>query len=312
MSRELTVPDHKPASVGAARVLTIGSNRAARENLRHLLELPVAPGSLVRRVDYLDAVPGRASQLAVMAASAGLESRGYDSVFTERAPVDLVDQYDAVVFTPDNAATIADGFRMLLAKPVVAYLLLGMPDGLLFGVAAIGGVGDEPNRHKPTAFFDAVQRVTARSRARDFWGENAPSQYRTMEPAYRQVFGRHLQDNLSRILAGLEPESYPMEITRDGRSMNPMVVHDSGGGWAEPRQLAEMAINEVGVLPGRSFVIAEIGPQGLRFHIAQLRKIDRELSVQGTVRFDPDAFEQAIREAERKALSARNRVITTD
>ena len=78
-----------------------------------------------------------------------------------------------------------------------------------------------------------------------------------------------------------EHDSALIEVTRDGSTTMPMLVHDSRQtGWAEPIDLArEVAESGAPLLRGEDFVVAEEGPAGVRLHQARVRKTDKVLAV---------------------------------
>ena len=64
--------------------------------------------------------------------------------------------------------------------------------------------------------------------------------------------------------------------------------------------------------PGKDLAIAEIGPDGIRLHIARMRALDRSLSVNDTTDINAEAFAEALRRAERQAIGRLFPVYTTD
>ena len=107
-----------------------------------------------------------------------------------------------------------------------------------------------------------------------------------------------------------------------------MFIVDNRANWAGPFELASELVEKQLTGPivlGEDFLIAELGPDGVRFHTCRVRKTDSRIAVRGRVGLDPTSIkgaeererlrrivEDGVRRAEREALSRRRTLRATD
>jgi len=66
------------------------------------------------------------------------------------------------------------------------------------------------------------------------------------------------------------------------------------------------------IAPGKDLCIGEVGPDGIRLHVARYRALDRALSVNETPVVDEGGLEEALRRGKRQTISRSYPVYTTD
>jgi hypothetical protein len=138
-----------------------------------------------------------------------------------------------------------------------------------------------------------------------------------------------LRINLQKVVADIEPECSPVELTRDGRTTLAAVVTESPTGWKDPRELAEEVAADppMPLVRGEDFAILETGSEGVRIHRVRLRATDGRLAVFDTTAIDQATAEEAkqqeierkrlateaiAKRAERSTISRLNPAFTTD
>lgn len=254
---------------------------------------------------YVDPEPQRAAALAREATARGVDATGVESRIEDVIKQEPPDETSPVILQVDRPATVASTLETLVGRPrpVLAYQLLRTPSQELYGVAIVLQPSEDALKRLSARFFGKLAEVTARSGASHVVGERGRPQHIALEPAYRNWFATHMKRNLTKVVAGTEPESAPFEVTRDGKTTLPLVIQDSGSGWLDASTLARAVAGNPSfrIVPGEDFVVGEIGPDGIRLHRVRLRKTDGLVSIRGTVVVDPST----IAEAEERERAAR-------
>jgi hypothetical protein len=232
-----------------------------------------------------------------------------------------VDNADAVACALEAAATGG--------RPVLIYFLVRMPNDELLGIRAVLQENDVENQRMGARFFRKLAEVTARSGAAAVVGAGGRPEHLAMEPAYRAWFAEHMNSNITKLVARIQPESDPFEVTTDGRKTMSLMLKDSGGGWTDPSDLAR-AIVEHPTMPvtrGRDFAVGEIGPDGVRVHVIRVRATDGKPAINASAIVSPDAYvaadaerregirrqlAEAVARAERQTVTRTRPVFTTD
>ena len=263
-------------------VINGGANRGAMMNLPYIAQFNADSTTLRMQPQYIDPVPGRAAALAERATSMGIPATWLEGRVEQCLPALRQHQPTTpLLLNIDRPGELAKAIRQSRGLPVLAYMMMRTPNGELLGIRVVIEAGDDEGREKAAAFFDQLGEVTARRGSNAIFGERGEASHLANESIYREWFARHSESNLPKIIAGLEPDSALIEVTRDGRTTIPMMVHDSRlTGWAQPMDLArEVTESGAPLLRGEDFVVAEQGPDGVRLHQARVRKIDNALVV---------------------------------
>lgn len=275
-----------------------GAGRGARLMLPPVRDFNLQSERFFMKPLYVDPIPGRADEVADEASRLGvfstaLEAKVEDSLMESRA-----EDSSAVVLQIDRPTAVAKAITCAAEyeKPVLQYMLLRVPDGNLYGIRMAFQSNENAEMKKAVKFYERLAEVTARSGHSMIVGEEGRSEHLIMEPSYRAWFGNHMKETLPKIVTGLEPDSHPIEMTPDGRRTLWVTIHDSGSSWSDPRGLAfELAERpSMPLIRGQEFMIAELGPKGLRLHQGSIRRIDGKLAIHGT----SVVTEQTMREAE--------------
>jgi hypothetical protein len=282
---------------------------------------------------YVDPMPAKAATLAREAVEQGIRAYSIEGrveeFLTNSAPDGRVG--DVVVLNLDRPAAIAAALRAAAprAQGVLGYLLIATPTAELFGVRLCFRADESELVEKAARFFDGLAVVTARSGSSWVIGERGRPEHRAAETVYRQWFADHLRTNLQKVVADIEPECSPVQLTRDGRTTLAAVVTESPTGWKDPRELAEEVAADppMPLVRGEDFAILETGSEGVRIHRVRLRATDGRLAVFDTTAIDQATAEEAkqqeierkrlateaiAKRAERSTISRLNPAFTTD
>jgi len=311
-------------------VLTAGANRGARlmqpafaEFNRTSIRFTLAP-------IYADPVPARAASLVLEAERRGIPARGIEARIEEILPSREF-KHLPLILSVDNPEAIAIALEtaVLAERPVLIYFLIRLPNEELVGFRAVLQRGDEEHQRVGALFFRRLAQVTARSGAAAVLGAEGRPEHLAVEMAYRRWFADHMNANLTKIVAKIRPESDPFEITTDGQTTMSLLMRESPDGWTDPSAIARDVVEQPTdpIIRGRDFAVAEIGPDGIRFHIARMRALDGKPAVRAAAVVDPDAYEaadvarqerarretqEALQRAERHSVSRTQPVFTTD
>jgi len=221
-----------------------------------------------------------------------------------------------IIMAVDDARSGAEVSAMCASfgRAMLLYLIIRLPNKQLVGLTVVLRKEDAAEKLALAAFLLALADCTVRKGYRAVLGDDGLPEHVFREPHYRQLFRAHLTDNLPRLLWDLEPEAAPIEATFNGDTRMPLLIEDSRAGWRDATTLAQdvLARPSVSIAPGKDLCIGEVGPDGIRLHIARYRALDRALSVNATSVIDTAAFEEALRRAERQTISRTYPVYTTD
>ena len=291
-------------------ILNAGAGRGAKGNLEYLANFNKKSSAHALLPEYVDPVPGRANDVADKASSLGLAA-----IATEGTIQQVLAKSESlfVVGNLDKPGTLADLVERTSERTTLAYFLTRMPNEELWGFASVLSPGDDRARDGFVFFLNELKGVTARTGSRHVLGDKGPVKNRIVEPQYRQWFGNHLNRNLAKVLAGLEPESYQMEATRDGRTSMPVVFYGANE-WSDPKTLAESLVNNppFPMIRGEDVAVAEMTRRGIRIHRVRRRLTDGKVAVRAAALLDPESIEEARRKAERAEISKARPSFFTD
>ncbi|HEV7764008.1 MAG TPA: hypothetical protein VGQ76_03300 [Thermoanaerobaculia bacterium] len=279
---------------------------------------------------YADPVPDRAASLVREAASRGISARGIEARVEEILPSREF-KHLPLIISVDNPEAIASALEtaVLSERAVLIYFLIRLPNEELMGFRAVLQRGDEEHQKAGARFFRRLAQVTARSGSAAVLGAQGRPEHLALEVAYRQWFAEHMNANLTKIIAHTRPESDPFEVTTDGRTTMPLLMRESPDGWSDPSILARDVVEQPTdpIMRGHDFTVAEIGPDGIRFHVARMRALDGKPAIRAAAVVDPDAYQaadaerreraeretqEALERAERLSVSRTQPVLTTD
>jgi hypothetical protein len=311
-------------------ILAGGANRGALQMQPAFAEFNRASNRFTLAPIYVDPVPERAQSLVIAAERRGIPARGIEARVEEVLPSREF-KHLPLVLSLDNPEAIATALETanLAERPVLIYFLIRLPNDELLGFRAVLQRGDEEHQKVGARFFRRLAQVTARSGAAAVLGAQGRPEHLTLEPTYRQWFADHMNANLTKIVAKIRPESDPFEVTTDGKTTMTLLMRESPDGWSDPSVLARDVIEQPTdpITRGHDFSVAEIGPDGIRFHIARMRALDGKAAINAAAVVDPNAYEaadvarreraeretqEALQRAERHSVSRTQPVFTTD
>jgi hypothetical protein len=311
-------------------VLTAGANRGARLMQPAFEEFNRASNRFTLAPVYADPVPDRAASLVREATGRGVPARGVEAR-VEEILSSREFKHLPLILSVDNPEAIATALEtaVLAERPVLIYFLIRLPNEELLGFRAVLQRGDEEHQRVGERFFRRLAQVTARSGAAAVLGAEGRPEHLALEMAYRRWFAEHMNANLTKIVAKIRPESDPFEITTDGQTTMSLLMRESPNGWTDPSVLARDVVEQPTdpIMRGHDFAIAEIGPDGIRFHIARMRALDGKPAVRAAAVVDRETYEaadvarrerarretqEALQRAERHSVSRTQPVFTTD
>ncbi len=311
-------------------VLTAGANRGARLMQPAFEAFNRASNRFTLATVYADPVPERASSLVIEAERRGIPARGVEARVEEVLPSREF-KHLPLILSVDNPETIAKALEtaILAERPILIYFLIRLPNDELLGVRAVLQEGDEERQQLAARFFRRLAQVTARSGAAAVLGAEGRPEHLALEAAYRQWFADHMNANLTKIVAKIRPESDPFEVTTDGQTTMPLLMRESPEGWRDPSVLAREIVEQPTdpITRGHDFTVGEIGPDGIRFHVARMRALDGKPAIHSAAVVDPKTYEaadaerqervqreaqEALQRAERQTVSRTQPVFTTD
>lgn len=322
-------PVPPPPAKRILRPINGGANRGALQNRTAFLEFNRDSTQAMIEPKYVDVAPGRAFDFIRDSLEAGLiaralEGRVEDIVLAERGM-----STDPIILNLDRASALANVLRTTAdaGRPTLGYLLLKLPSGRLWAVRFVLEPGNDGARVAAIAFFERLAEVSERNTSNAVVGDDAEPEHRLLEPRIREWFAEHTKTNLAKIVAGVEPASNTFEVT-NGHDTSPLIISLQQS-WTDPLVLAETILENppVPIRRGMQFVLAEVTPEGIRFHEVRRRTDDR-VTVGGAEVIDRAAVEaqaqlvrreeerrlarEALARATRETLSRRNPVMTTD
>jgi hypothetical protein len=294
----------------------VGQNVGGRHVINTIADLNAVSPSVEIAVRGIDVNPNNLMRTAVEAAHRGLSYepfnlRGEDLIQREAASPD-----QPIILATDDPRANARICAAAAAAgcAVLCYLMIRLPSKRLVGLTAVLPRDAAEEKLALALFLAGLADVTARRGSRAVLGEMGLPEHAFLEPHFRLLFKEHLATNLSKVLFNLDPEAAPIEVSFDGEARMPLIVTDSRRGWRTPDVLARDIVERpsVALEPGKDLSIGEVGPEGIRLHVARLRTLDGAISVNETTVVDAAAFEQALRRAERQTVTKTNPAWTTD
>lgn len=294
----------------------VGRNVGGRHVNNTIADLNAVSPSVEIAVRGIDVNPNNLMRTAVDVAHRGLtyephHGRGEDLVEREAASA----EQPIILATDDpraNARICAAAADAGCA--VLCYLLIRLPSKKLVGLTAVLPRDAADDKLDLALFLGGLALVTVRRGSRAVIGDMGLPEHAFLEPHFRLLFKEHLAANLTKVLFDLDPEAAPIEVSFDGEARMPLVVANSRTGWRPPDVLARDIVERpsVPLEPGKDLCIGEVGPDGIRLHVARLRAVDGAISVNETAVVDAAAFEDALRRAERQTVTRTNPAFTTD
>ena len=265
---------------------------------------------------YVDPVPGRAESLAAKAIGWRVTAQHQEGRIEEVLLRSTPDSFPSVLHLDrPKAASSAMRAAQRAMRPILAYMLVRTPQEELIGIRIVIGADETAEMQTAAQFFDRLGDLTVRSGATSVVGRGGRVDHRAIEPVYRQWFAHHMGSNLAKLVAGLEPESDPIEVTYDGRTSLPFLIIENNDDWMDPSALAKMVLSEPGtpILRGKDFAVGELGSGGIRIHRVRLR-LDGKPALQAQSIIDATTLsEELARErARRRTISRTQPVMTTD
>jgi hypothetical protein len=310
-------------------VFTAGANRGARLMQPAIGAFNRASTRFTLAPVYVDPVPERAMTLAREGSRLGLQSRAVEARIEEVLADDA--SSTPLIVSVDNAHAIATALEAIKIdeRPVLIYFLVRMPSEELLGIRAILRDGDVEHQRLGARFFRSLGDVTARSGASAVVGNQGRPEHLAMEPAYRAWFAEHMHANMAKVVARIQPENDPFEITRDGTKTLSLMLRESTAAWSDPSELARAIVENplMPIMRGRDFAVGEIGPDGVRIHVLRVRALDGKPAINASAIVTPDAYRaadaerreairrqlaEAVARAERQTLSRTRPIFTTD
>lgn len=306
----LITPDPRLVDLG-------GLNRGGRHAMDTLNGFNEASPLITLGVNGYEMNPNRIHEAGAYASQLALQLTAHHGRVQDFVAADGINAADRpIIIAVDDARSGAEVCAMCASfnRAVLLYLIIRLPNKQLVGLTAVLRKEDAEEKLALAAFLLALSDCTVRKGHRAVLGDDGLPEHVFQEPHYRQLFRAHLTDNLPRLLWDLEPEAAPIEVTFNGDTRMPLLIEDSRAGWRDATTLARdvLARPSVSIAPGKDLCIGEVGPDGIRLHIARYRALDRALSVNATSVIDTAAFEEALRRAERQTISRTYPVYTTD
>ena len=321
-------------NASSIEIISAGANRGARENVAAVAALRRESERISPLAVYVDPVPGRARALAAIAEQHGLQSRAVEGTVEAVVQRGSIGNRSPLILHLDRPRAIAEILRTpgVSERPILAYGLIRLPGARLWAVRIALLPSDRRGRHDTLHFFEALSSLAERGGSDRVVGERAEPAHRLIEPLLRGWMREHGAACLTKLIAGLEPEVDPVEITTDGERTRPLLVWDAPV-WSDPAALARavLANPSTPISRGRDFVIAETCGGEIRFHEVRVRQTDGQVRVRGVETLDETALaslragdeegerersrmaaEAALRLAERLTISRTSPILMTD
>lgn len=305
--RPIAHPDVVALVTGAGRGFT--SNLAA---------LRTALGSCgTPRIAVAEPVGEKRAEASRLGVALGVDVVPYQGL-AEDAVFARVGGTSPIVVHVDSLLPLA---RILAApeaasRAVLGYILVLLPSQILlaFRMAFLPGTGDELRRDA-SSLFGTLSHFTRRSGGDGILGADGKLGHKLAEPLFRKWNASHVTSTLPKITAGLEPASAPIEVTMDGRRTMSLFVCHHPNGFLDPEAFAAdfLADPPEAILRGEDTAVAEIGPEGVRFHFLRVRGTDGRVAIgRGRAVGSPSSTALSLTRAEQLTVTARNPVVATD
>ncbi|MBV8518828.1 MAG: hypothetical protein JO197_15640 [Acidobacteria bacterium] len=294
----------------ASKELTIfdgGTNHGGRELIPHVARLQRESDVLNVKVVGVDPVPGRANRFITQAAQFGLRGEAREAKI-EDVINDGIPEGAPVILNMDTPGAHAMALYQLADRKiaVLGALYAASPiDGQLHGFRYVCAADEHEEKREVAGMFRSLAAFAARGGRERVWGTQGRPEHLPLEPVYRDWTGRFVHENLAKLAVGLSSINHYVEMTRDGNHTLPIIIRDSSGEWASPFALATAVLGNppTPILGGDDFVIAELGPNGVRFHFARLGKTDGRVRVNGYAGFDHETLDAAERAERERQLA---------
>ncbi len=239
----------------------------------------------------VDPSPGKALSLAergrkLRLNTSYLQSTGEDYLAQtqdERAPA---------IIAIDDPRAIERILRLGIERVLFIYLLMRPPFGGLTGWRFVLLPKEAALKRRLADFFRNLAEVTARGSSSEVF---SPPVNQLTEDLYRKSFAEHFEQNIGKVVNGLDPETPPAEVTFDGRQTSQVVVMNSQQGWRTIDQLLRdlQSSLQLPVRRGTNFAILELGQHGLRIHKARYRVTDGRFALNSMTAIEPQALHRA-------------------
>jgi hypothetical protein len=289
-------------------IAAAGANHGGLGTLPYLAALSQDAERAEMNVLNVDPVPGRAHRLAARGQAQGIRALGREDNIETVIP-ELADD-SLVLLNIDRPDAVATSLELLADRSVgvLGYGFLKAPDHRLFGFRFQYGAEEYESKRAGASCFRGIDRFTGRGGRDRIFGDRGQPEHLDLEPLFREWFGRHLNENITKYAAGLPSNNSNMELTTDGQRTLPVFVQQSQHDWADPYTLTSLVLFDPPepVLRGDEFCVAEVQTEGVRLHFARLRKTDGRLSVDGFAGFDPQTLAN-LEAAERARVEAAER-----
>jgi hypothetical protein len=303
------VPIESTALVPARRRLRVidgGTNRGGRETLRHLANLQHDTEVIDVELVGVDPIPPRAQQFIEEAQRLGLRGEAREAKL-EEVIAEGIPEHTSVLVHVDTPQGHAAALELLADTdaPVLGALYAASPvDGQLHGFRYVFAGDEHDEKREVARMFRSVANFTGKGGYDRVWGERGRPDHRPLEPVYRDWAGNFVRENLAKLAVRVPSNNHYIEMTRDGRHTLPVVIVESPHGWAPPFTLGTEALgnSSVSILRGDDFAIAELRPDGARFHFARQGKTDGRLRVNGFTGFDHETMDAVEREERERQL----------
>jgi hypothetical protein len=309
------------------RIIDGGTNHGGRALLPHIARLQAQSEAIIPELVGVDPIPGRARRYANEAAALGLRADAHEGKI-EDFVADGHAEHAPVVLNVDTPEGHARALYQLADRPNpdMGALFATSPEGHLIGWRYVHEAHQRDEKRETALMYAALAAYNAPGGRDRVWGTRGRPEHQPQELVYREWAGRFVERNLAKIATGVRPDDYHLEMTLDGRKTMPVIVRQSPDGWAPPATLAAatLATSTALILKGEDFVIAEVRPDGVRFHLARIGKTDGILRVHGAAGFDPETqhavdtaraereVAEALARAERSTITRSSPIFTTD
>lgn len=277
-----------------------GANRGAREGLGAYEEFNASSTAAEIVPTYVDAMPGRAAELVADARRRGLRAQAIEGRIEDALAHGDFPGSAPIVLNLDRASAIANVLESpgIERRAILGYLLLKLPSSRLWGLRFVLEPGDAVVREGTARFFRQLAALSERGGSGAIFGAGGDPADALNEPLFRRWFKEHARANFAKIVSGLEPMSNALEITPDGSETMPLFLA-ARSFWGDARELglAVVADPTSPIRRGTRFGVAEMTPEGIRFHVFAWRT-DAELAELDADTLDHAGIDAALARAE--------------
>ncbi len=285
-----------------------GSNRGASAILPFFTAINETSSAIEVRPRVVSPRPDQLARIQQLGASRHLSLVTHEAKIEDVITAEGADASAPLILTLDspNAIFVALTVAALTNRSILLYVFFQMGRGGLVSLAAILTRHDDQLKRQLAMFFAALGGVTVRTGSAAVFGEDAPAANHDMEEFLRDWIGHHMATNLQKVIVDLEPNTAPIQVSRDGEKAMTFLIEDSRDGFKTVDALRTSVLDNL-VLPlerGKDLLVAEVGPEGVRFHDARLR-LDGSFDLRTTET-------NGVPDADRQTASITNPVIVSD